>query len=83
MMRDKRLPGPGDESYAQETRKNELAYFVLDNIGLPIDKLALAAMFETYGISDEDSAVKYGKRDVFDLADEIFYRCRLIQKSLS
>jgi hypothetical protein len=82
-MRNKRLPGPNYESHAHETRKDELAYFILENIGLPIDKLALAAILETYGISDEDAAAKYGKSNVFDLADEIYHRCRLLNKSLS
>lgn len=82
-MREKRLLRPKHESYAQETRKEKLAHFVLDNIGLPIDKLALAAILETYGISDEDSASTYGKKDVFDLADEIYHRCRLITMSLT
>jgi hypothetical protein len=81
-MKDKRLPGPSYESYAHETRKDELVYFVLDNIGLTIDKLALAAMLETHGIGDEESAAKYGKRNVFDLADEIYNRCRLLKKNL-
>jgi hypothetical protein len=52
-----------------------LVEFVLKETTRPLDRWAVAATLESAGIRDVDATVRYGKRDVFDLADDVLARC--------
>ena len=52
-----------------------LVEFVLKETTRPLDRWAVAATLESGGIRDVDARTRYGKRDVFDLADDILARC--------
>ncbi|MGH7900329.1 MAG: glycosyltransferase family 2 protein [Thermodesulfobacteriota bacterium] len=67
-----------DEFNIREASENELAGFVLDKTGVPVDRLAVAVILETYGIQDVDAVKKFGRTDVFDLADRVYDCCRTI-----
>ena len=54
---------------------NELADFVLEQTKLPIDVWAVAATLESGGVRDLDARDRYGKRDVFDLAEAVYADC--------
>ena len=55
----------------------ELVAFVLEQTRSPVDTWAVAATLESRGLRDVDARERYGKRDVFDLADEVYAACRL------
>ena len=54
---------------------SELVEFVLEETTRPIDRWAVAATLESGGIRDLDARERFGKRDVFDLADEVYAQC--------
>lgn len=62
----------------REASEKELARFVLDIAGIPVDQFAVALILETYGIRDVDAVRKFGRKDVFDLAYMIYDRCRVM-----
>lgn len=53
----------------------ELVDFVLEQTVRPLDRWAVAATLESGGIRDVDARERFGRRDVFDLADEVYARC--------
>ena len=53
----------------------ELVEFVLEQTTRPLDRWAVAATLESGGIRDVDARERFGRRDVFDLADEVYARC--------
>lgn len=53
----------------------ELVEFVMKQTSGPIDRWAVAATLESNGIRDLDARDRYGKDDVFGLADEIYALC--------
>lgn len=55
----------------------ELVAFVLEQTVSPVDTWAVAAALESRGLRDVDARERYGKRDVFDLADEVYAACRV------
>jgi hypothetical protein len=59
-----------------EREKARLTEVVLREIGSPIDSWAVAAALEVEGLRDFDAATRFGAWDLFDLADEIYARCR-------
>jgi len=50
--------------------------FVLHQLSAPVDAYAVAAILESYGLRDVDAVERFGKRDIFDLAQMIYERCR-------
>ncbi|HSE83537.1 MAG TPA: glycosyltransferase family 2 protein [Thermodesulfobacteriota bacterium] len=75
----KRTPTQRDnELNHRESSEEELARFILDKAGIPVDQFAVAVILETYGIRDADAVKKFGRKDVFDLAYKIYDRCRVI-----
>jgi hypothetical protein len=58
---------------------DELASSVLELAGPPIDAWAVAATLESRGMRDLDAVERYGRADVFDLAQEVLVRCRARQ----
>ncbi|MGH7799589.1 MAG: glycosyltransferase family 2 protein [Thermodesulfobacteriota bacterium] len=65
-----------DDLNPREISEEELARFVLEKVDIPVDPFAVAVILETIGIRDVDAVDKFGKKDVFDLADNIYSRCR-------
>ncbi len=61
---------------AHETTIQEAFTFILEQIQNPVDTWAIAATLESRGMRDIDAVEKCGKADIFDLADEIYGRCR-------
>ena len=61
---------PPDEPVAGPPRASisELAEFLVDHAGPPIDVWAIAALLESIGIRDRDAIERYGRADVFALA---------------
>ena len=55
---------------------DELVDFVLGQTGMPVDRWAVAATLESRGLRDVDARERYGRSDIFDLADEVYVRCR-------
>lgn len=55
--------------------RRELVEVVMKQTSGPIDRFAVAATLESNGIRDLDARERYGKADVFDLADEIYSLC--------
>jgi hypothetical protein len=53
----------------------ELVDFVVAETVRPLDRWAVAATLESHGIRDVDARERYGRRDVFDLADEVYALC--------
>lgn len=53
----------------------DLVDFVLEQTTMPIDRWAVAATLESGGVRDVDAREKFGRRDIFDLADEVYARC--------
>ena len=53
----------------------ELVEFVLEQTTRPLDRWAVAATLESGGIRDVDARERFGRRDVFDLADEVYALC--------
>lgn len=53
----------------------ELVEFVVEQTTRPLDRWAVAATLESGGIRDVDARERYGKRDVFELADEVHRLC--------
>jgi hypothetical protein len=58
---------------------DELASSVLEIAGAPVDAWAVAATLESRGMRDLDAVERYGRADVFDLAEEVLRRCRAQQ----
>ncbi len=54
----------------------ELADFVIAETGEPLDVWAVAATLESGGVRDLDARERYGKRDVFELAEAVLAECR-------
>lgn len=59
-----------------EREKERLTDLVLEEVGSPVDKWDVAAHLEIAGLRDFDAATRFGAWDLFDLADDIFARCR-------
>ena len=57
------------------TRLQELVDFVLEQTTMPLDRWAVAATLESGGVRDVDARETFGRRDIFDLADEVFALC--------
>lgn len=53
---------------------DELAHFMVDHAGPPIDVWAIAALLESTGIRDRDAVERYGRQDVFALANAVQMR---------
>jgi hypothetical protein len=53
---------------------DELARFIVDHAGVPIDVWAVAALLESTGIRDRDAVERYGRDDVFALARAVWLR---------
>lgn len=53
---------------------DELASFIVDHAGPPIDVWAIAALLESTGIRDRDAVERYGRKDVFGLANAVRLR---------
>lgn len=66
------------EKGLEEERKSiaPLADEVMDKIGRPLDKWAVAAALESMGMRDADAAQEFGKEDIFNLAEDIYARCQ-------
>jgi hypothetical protein len=62
---------------------DELAVSVLEIAGQPVDAWAVAATLESRGLRDLDAVEQYGRRDVFDLAEAVFARCRQLRGAAS
>ncbi len=60
-----------------ENNLNEATKFILGQVGNPVDVWAVAATLESRGERDIDAVERYGKQDIFDLAQEIYIRCRI------
>lgn len=60
----------------RSTLLDELVDFVLDKTTSPVDPWAVAAILESRGLRDVDAVERFGKRDIFDLADAVYARCR-------
>lgn len=54
---------------------DELVEFVLEQTSRPLDRWAVAALLESGGIRDLDARERFGRRDVFDLAEHVYARC--------
>ncbi len=70
----------GNREGMPETRERgdsiaSLADEVMNRIGKPLDKWAVAAILESIGVRDSDAARHFGKADVFALAEEVFAHC--------
>ncbi|MEO6496441.1 MAG: hypothetical protein ABIO51_03045 [Solirubrobacteraceae bacterium] len=50
---------------------SELAGFLVDHAGPPIDVWAIAALLESTGVRDRDAVERYGRKDVFALAQAV------------
>ena len=60
---------------ADDAQLDALADSVVEIAGVPVDVWAVAATLESRGVRDVDAVKRYGRRDVFDLADEVYERC--------
>lgn len=61
----------------EEAKKHEqLADQVIEKIGRPLDKWAVAAVLESIGVRDADALRDFDKADVFALAEDIYARCQ-------
>jgi hypothetical protein len=60
-----------------ELAMRDLTEFVIETTESPVDTWAVAATLESRGLRDVDAVSRFGKRDIFDLADEIYARCRV------
>jgi len=49
---------------------------VVDKIGRPLDKWAVAAALESIGMRDADAVQEFGREDIFNLAEDIYARCQ-------
>jgi hypothetical protein len=54
----------------------QLVESVLEATGTPIDVPGVAATLESRGLRDLDAVERYGRRDVFDLAGEVYSRAQ-------
>lgn len=66
------------EGYSVDEAEEDLSSFVMQTIGMPVDLCAVAVLLETNGVRDTDVRAAFGKKDVFELADEIYKRCRRV-----
>jgi hypothetical protein len=57
-----------------------LAAAVIEIAGRPVDDRAVAATLESRGLRDLDAVERYGRADVFALAEVVFARCRELQR---
>jgi hypothetical protein len=55
---------------------DELVDAVLELAGPPVDTWAVAATLESRGVRDIDAVERYGRDDVFDLAEHVLIGCR-------
>jgi small-conductance mechanosensitive channel len=74
------LPAPPGAPEAAATpldpARQELVDFVLEQTGSPIDVWAVAATLESRGLRDVDARERFGEKDVFDLAEQLYAACR-------
>jgi hypothetical protein len=63
------------EPAAGDPQLDALADSVVEIAGLPVDVWAVAATLESRGVRDVDAVKRYGHRDVFDLADDVYELC--------
>lgn len=56
---------------------DDLVSSVLEITGTPVDPAGVAATLESQGMRDLDAAQRFSRRDVFELADEVFNLARL------
>ncbi len=61
---------------AAATPIDSLVELVLDQRGGPIDVWGVAATIESVGVRDVDAAERFGHRDVFDLAEDVYTEAR-------
>jgi hypothetical protein len=54
----------------------DLVEGVFETIGAPVDAFGVAATLESHGLRDLDAAERYGRRDVFELAREVYVLAR-------
>lgn len=64
------------ERTPREEAIDELAAMVVEVTGTPIDSKGVAATLESRGLRDLDAIERYGYRDIFGLAEEVFARAR-------
>ena len=57
------------------TEEQQLVDFVLEETTMPLDRWAVAATLESGGVRDVDARETFGRRDIFDLADEVYALC--------
>lgn len=55
---------------------DSLVEITLARLTRPVDPFAVAATLESLGMRDADALEKYGKPDVFELAQAVYERCR-------
>jgi hypothetical protein len=55
---------------------DELVAYVIETTGTPVDAFGVAATLESRGLRDLDAVQRYGKRDIFELAEEVYERAR-------
>jgi hypothetical protein len=53
----------------------ELVELVLERTGEPIDAFAVAATLESEGLRDSDARERFGRADVFELAEDVWGAC--------
>src|SRR5581483_6023842 len=74
---DPLAPSPAATTAAGPPRRDsvdELGRLIVSQAGPPIDVWAIAALLESNGIRDLDAAERYGRRDVFALAQAVQVR---------
>lgn len=57
-----------------EQTLKDLADFVIEASTTPMNSLSVAALLESRGLRDVDAIEMFGRRHIFDLADEVFGR---------
>ena len=57
-----------------EQTLKDLAEFVIEASTTPMNSLSVAALLESRGLRDVDAIEMFGRRHIFDLADEVFGR---------
>ncbi len=65
----------GVTALSKQSDGEELADAIIEIGGRPVNTWAVAAMLESMGIRDVDAVDDYGKKDIFDLATDVFQRC--------
>ncbi len=68
------MPPPPAPAAGEELER--LVDELLEKTEIPIDRYAVAATLESWGVRDVDARERHGHADVFSLADEVFTRSR-------